>query len=841
MASFPRGLGVVLTLCMAVTRPSSAIRNGSPDSSPWWDTPEYREFTAAARIHRADQNFAALESVYQAGYNRARALGNTTAEISYLSNLGTTRMLQARYAPAVSAYLEASDLAEGTGDWSSEGGIAVNLASIYQRIGDIKAALTALERGMSAIDRMDRTGRIPTPPYEPQLLMRLRSVRDSLRDGATGELEKPSYRDAIEAARRTADPTAEAAAWDFLGNQQMVAGNLEEAEASLGRALWLRGRLSTKSLSFSWASLGRLRLAQAAAAKSEESQRKAKEALSFTHRAILAGQPGPPAYSLLHQRGQAREALGQTEAALIDFRAAADGAMQLNRGVPAARSLVTAANVALQHEVLDSFVGAAARQALETGSQDWTVDAFLALETNRAASLRESRELAPALKKRLPPAYWETLERLAEEESRNLVKGTNSPESKRLHLEITEMESKAGAGVSVMLAENFRTRTSLNHFQQGLGRSDLFLSFYLGKRESYLWAVTRDRIRLHRLPAEEEIRKDVGEFKKAILGGLPGAGERLGADLYKRLFGSLRPEDAAKTSWLLSLDGALFDLPFAALVSGYSRGRPVYAAEQHSTQRVPSAVFLAAAATAGAGRAGQDRFLGVGDPIYNLADTRRNPSRMSWVSDWTAGSEDNQGQMNRLVNSSRELHRSSESWQGETGPGRPVEMLEGGMAQRAVFLNALKSGPSTIHLATHVLNRPGAYSAGESDQTFLVFSLGKSGKPDLLSTAEIGMLDVPGALVVMTGCATGIGEARPGAGLLGLTHAWMMAGAKALVATNWPVEDTDGDLIPEFYRQLRMNPPAEALRLSQVNMIHSGTWQASPSYWAAYQVAGAGR
>ena len=57
---------------------------------------------------------------------------------------------------------------------------------------------------------------------------------------------------------------------------------------------------------------------------------------------------------------------------------------------------------------------------------------------------------------------------------------------------------------------------------------------------------------------------------------------RLGADLYQRLFGSLDPADAAKTSWLLSLDGALFDLPFAALVSGYENGQPVYAAERHS-------------------------------------------------------------------------------------------------------------------------------------------------------------------------------------------------------------------------------------------------------------------
>jgi CHAT domain-containing protein len=103
------------------------------------------------------------------------------------------------------------------------------------------------------------------------------------------------------------------------------------------------------------------------------------------------------------------------------------------------------------------------------------------------------------------------------------------------------------------------------------------------------------------------------------------------------------------------------------------------------------------------------------------------------------------------------------------------------------------------------------------------------------------MLHVPGALVVMTGCASGAGDVQAGAGLLGLSRAWMMAGARAVVATNWPVPDMDGDLIPAFYRYLRSESTSEALRRATVDMIHSGTWQASPSYWASFRVTGGGR
>jgi CHAT domain-containing protein len=302
----------------------------------------------------------------------------------------------------------------------------------------------------------------------------------------------------------------------------------------------------------------------------------------------------------------------------------------------------------------------------------------------------------------------------------------------------------------------------------------------------------------------------------------------LGADLYKRLFGSLDAANAAKSSWLLSLDGTLFDLPFAALVNGYHNGQPVYLAEGHSTQRIPGALFLTRATVAPGG------YLGVADPVYNSADPRHTPGP------WLTVPRQSPEQLNRLVGSARELRRSSESWRADTIPAGPIQILEGTAAQRGAFLEGLNTStvhpaPSTIHLATHVLT-----FATPSEQAFLAFSLDAAGRPGLLSTSEIGMLHVPGALVVMTGCATGTGEARAGAGLLGLTRAWMMAGARAAVATTWAVPDADGDLIPAFYRYLRTNSVAEALRRAEVEMIHSGTWQASPSYWAAFQVTGGG-
>ena len=138
-----------------------------------------------------------------------------------------------------------------------------------------------------------------------------------------------------------------------------------------------------------------------------------------------------------------------------------------------------------------------------------------------------------------------------------------------------------------------------------------------------------------------------------------------------------------------------------------------------------------------------------------------------------------------------------------------------------------------IHLATHVLTPP-----ARRDQALIAFAISGAGDPEYLTTSDVAMLHVPGALVTMTGCESGTGEARAGAGLLGLTRAWQMAGAIGVVATAWPVRDSDGRIFSSFYRDLHSSSPAAALRRSQVEMIHSGTWRASPAYWASYQITG---
>jgi CHAT domain-containing protein len=284
-----------------------------------------------------------------------------------------------------------------------------------------------------------------------------------------------------------------------------------------------------------------------------------------------------------------------------------------------------------------------------------------------------------------------------------------------------------------------------------------------------------------------------------------------GAALLSELFGGLTNEERGKSSWVLSLDGPLFGLPFAALIED---GK--YLVERHTLRVTPGAAFLSDRATSHS-----SGFVGLGDPIYNWADERLRPA------EWSLRSAPYElpGQLNRLVASGEEVRRSARFAKSAT-------VLTGEHATRQGFMDTIGAAhPGTIHLATHLV-------AEGRERAFLALSVGKGGSPELLGTSEIALMRVPDALVVMTGCSSGAGEARAGAGLLGLTRAWLVAGARGVVAAGWPVEDTNGGLLDVFYAQVSSVSTSEALRRGQVEMIHSGTWQADPSYWAAFQLTG---
>jgi CHAT domain-containing protein len=124
----------------------------------------------------------------------------------------------------------------------------------------------------------------------------------------------------------------------------------------------------------------------------------------------------------------------------------------------------------------------------------------------------------------------------------------------------------------------------------------------------------------------------------------------------------------------------------------------------------------------------------------------------------------------------------------------------------------------------------------------IALSLTPKRQNEMLSPFEIAGWRTAAGLIVLSGCHSAEGAALPGTGLMGLTRAWLAAGAGAVIASNWPTADAGGPMFSALYRHLRANSaagPAAALREAQLEMIRSGDWRANSNYWGAFFVMGA--
>lgn len=93
-------------------------------------------------------------------------------------------------------------------------------------------------------------------------------------------------------------------------------------------------------------------------------------------------------------------------------------------------------------------------------------------------------------------------------------------------------------------------------------------------------------------------------------------------------------------------------------------------------------------------------------------------------------------------------------------------------------------------------------------------------------------------LVTLSACRSAGAKTYSGEGLVGLSWAFLRAGAKSVVAGLWDVTDlSTASLMSDFYSQLaKQVAPAEALRQAKLRLIHQKSAYRKPFYWGPFQL-----
>lgn len=257
---------------------------------------------------------------------------------------------------------------------------------------------------------------------------------------------------------------------------------------------------------------------------------------------------------------------------------------------------------------------------------------------------------------------------------------------------------------------------------------------------------------------------------------------------------------------------------------------------QHAEVSVaPSALFLTRVRPASDSHSRAPRIELLGDPVFRIADWRHECTESSGpaVAGTLRSAEDWTESLPRLPGSRAEVQMVARLSR-QARPESHVEVFLGCAAVPSALRRAASGHVDLLHIATHArvdAQRPRLSALALTPEH------ADGDSPSAFGLLDILRLKLDSNLVVLSACETSRGRLLPGEGVLGPAQAFLQAGASAVLASYWRVDDrTTSRFMEDFYKYLMTDrlPAATALRKAQLDAAE----HASPHDWAAFSLYG---
>jgi CHAT domain-containing protein/tetratricopeptide (TPR) repeat protein len=416
-------------------------------------------------------------------------------------------------------------------------------------------------------------------------------------------------------------------------------------------------------------------------------------------------------------------------------------------------------------------------------------------ELLRAMSDTQRRLLDPRLDRSSRSTLAAELERLEHEEE-------------TLRMELFARRDRAGAAGTIL---------SLDEVERALGPDEAIVSFSVGIDENFygefgggawIFVVSRAGTRVLPAPDRVKLHASVSVFRGLAEHALeiePRASVALYDWLLRDALGGLPP---TVKRLIIAPDGPLHHVPFAALRG--ATGAPTLG-ETHEIVTVPSAtVWLRLKGRRPAHPASSALVLA--DPL--VAETLRSneaaEERGWWPAALRLGALPFARAEGRAV-----LNRVG-------GDGR---LLLGRDASEPAFKDADPRSYGLVHFAAHAL-----VDDEYPERSAIFVATGPEGDDGLLQVREIAGLTLNGHIVVLSACRSATGAVLAGEGVMGLSRAFLQAGAATVIGTLWAIRDDHAARFFDwFYTSLGEGRTvgtalADARRLAIANGMPAYAW-----------------
>lgn len=412
-----------------------------------------------------------------------------------------------------------------------------------------------------------------------------------------------------------------------------------------------------------------------------------------------------------------------------------------------------------------------------------------------------------------------------------------------------------------------------------LGANEALISFYVGKKRTYVWSVgPKGQLAFASVEiGEQQLQEMVTRLRNAVdpggiqfLKDIPRYNLDLAYELYEKLFEPVSEGWKDARHLLVVADGALAQLPISLLPTKPASDRfdegllfrhyrsVEWLAHTHSVTMLPSVASLQTVRTSKALPGERRPFVGFGDPYFNtqqqqkaqLAEAKMVPFRGIRLRSApqtrglaSAGIAD----LPRLPDTRTEILSVAKSLNAD--PKQDVFLGE--RASETSVKSADLSQYNVISFATHGLI-PGDLNGLEQPALALSSPKVTGEREDgLLAMDEVMALRLNADWAVLSACNTASADGRAAEAVSGLGRAFFYAGARSLLVSNWPVmSEATTKLMAELFTLSAKGSVnrAEALRQARVKMIDDLVARddkgriayayAHPIFWAPFVIVG---
>lgn len=392
----------------------------------------------------------------------------------------------------------------------------------------------------------------------------------------------------------------------------------------------------------------------------------------------------------------------------------------------------------------------------------------------------------------------------------------------------------------------------LKHLQEAVLRPDELMLVYSVMDEAiFMWMIGREHFSVHRITEtgkdlhEKVIAyrdNDINIFKGQTLRGTQSFGNASGnlknIDLYPLLFPeSIRQTVQTYSTVFIIPTGPLYLLPFESLKD--EKGR--YLIESQSFAYLSSASLLKVLRAAEASKAlkPQYPFMAFANPLYEVPEKIEDPvdeiQVRSFLNIMRGNIEplpETEDEVTQIINILKAPQNSRPLWTQQK-------------ASRSVVLDLNAKGSLDdyryISFACHGI-LPDDINGVVQPSLLLSTPDPVTKEVGLLTMSDVFGLTLNAELVALSACNTGRGEIIKGEGVVGLTRAFMYAGAPSISVNLWSVETISAQkLSVEFFKALKQGKSrAQALRESKLKMIRGETGKQfqKPFFWAPMVIFG---